>query len=110
MYTNTFYDSGNGGAPSNTIGTHYYFGSDSYIANYCWPGFSPWYSYYDRYKNELIHGFYISFNDILGLFTALRAGVYHMHGKTIPDDIDGAPIVRDWDKIYKQSQDQWHQA
>jgi len=40
---------------------------------------------------------------MLGLFTALQAGVYHAHGKKAPEGLDGAsqPIVRDWDKIYK---------
>jgi len=109
VYSNTFYDSGTGG---QTVGTHYYFGSDEYIANYCWPGFSPWYSYLDKYKNEIFHGMYISINDMLGLIGALKAGIYHIHGKEVPEgtDFEDKPIVRDWDKIYKQSQDQWHQA
>jgi hypothetical protein len=100
VYTKTFYDSGTSGA---SVGTHYYFGAGEYIANYCWPGFSPWYSYFDKYKNELVHGWYVSINDMLGLFTALKAGVYHMHGKEPPagEDFDNKPIVRDWDKIYK---------
>jgi len=108
VYTKTFYDSGTSGA---SVGTHYYFGSDEYIANYCWPGFSPWYSYFDKYNNDIIHAWYVSINDMIGLFTALKAGVYHAHGKEQPADIiDNKPLVRDWDKIYKQSQDQWHQA
>jgi len=69
VYTNTFYDSGTSGA---SVGTHYYFGSSEYIANYCWPGFSPWYSYLDKYKNEPIHSLYISINDMLGLFTLYK--------------------------------------
>jgi len=57
----------------------------------------------DKYKNELLHGMYISVNDMLGLFTALQAGVYHMHGLKAPEgvDSDNKPMVRDWDKIYK---------
>ena len=68
VFTKTFYDSG---TSDLDVGVHYYFGAGEYIANYCWPGFSPWYSYTDKYNNELIHGIYVSINDMLGLFTFL---------------------------------------
>jgi hypothetical protein len=92
-YEKTYYDSGTNGPE----GMHYYFGSDEYIANYCWPGFSPWYSYADKYPNDLFHSFWVAINDMMDVYgQVLLAG----HGHHVEKPAPPPDHVYDWDKIY----------
>ena len=54
---------------------NYLLGYNKYIENFCWPGYSPLYSYFYAYPNNLQYAF-------IELYKSLDTFYYDFFGKT----------------------------
>jgi len=84
--------------PVETLYERYFFGTNQYIGNFCWPGPSPLYSKFDEFPDNPVWALIQMVSSLQNNFKVARAGLEY-NAKAFE-----GPIVRNsWDTIKKNT-------
>jgi len=79
-----------------TAVTYYFLGSESYIANFCWPGPTPLYSPFEKYPDNPLYAIVTAYSELTTAFTAAWLGLNY-NAKAMEGPVERSS----WDDLYK---------